>query len=636
MELSVVIVNYNVKYFLEQCLLSVARAVEGISTEVFVVDNASVDGSAEMVRDRFPFVKLICNPENVGFSKANNTAIEKSQGEYILLLNPDTVVAEDTFRKCLTFIEQHPHAGGLGVKMIDGKGNFLPESKRGLPTPSVAFYKTFGLSKLFPRSKIFGRYHLGFLKEDTIDEVDVLPGAFMLLRKSVLDTTGLLDEAFFMYGEDIDLSYRITKAGYKNVYFPESAIIHYKGESTKKGSLNYVRIFYNAMVIFSRKHFSGNQSWLFSLLIKFAIIFRGTLSLLAGPFASSYLFIIDALLSFIGIFLIKSYWEGMIKYSDDYYPTQFLFIVVPVYILIWITATFLNGGYDKPFRISNILRGILFGTVAIAVLYAFIPNEWRFSRAIILLGAAWTAFEMLFTRTAYHLIKYQSLSVGNEDENRSMIVGTNDAARAENILRTLGNSQEIISTPDMAGVGKAAAIHQINEIIFCSSDFSFSDIIGKIAELKDTADYKILNAGSDALIGSNSKDSSGDLYVAERSYALFKAENLRGKRVMDMTLCFVLLLLSPLNIFAIKPFGRFLSNWMSVFTGRKSWVGFACEENLKAFRHSKQGVLNPCDRIRDFELTEANKMEIELNYAKHYSVSSDMKLFFSNYSSLGK
>ncbi|MCD4730876.1 MAG: glycosyltransferase family 2 protein, partial [Bacteroidales bacterium] len=209
MKLSIVIVNYNVKYFLEQCLHSVRKAITSIDAEVFVVDNNSVDGSVEMLNQKFPDVKLIANKENAGFSKANNQAINKSSGEYVLLLNPDTVVEDDTFVKITQFMDAHPDAGGLGVKMVDGKGNFLPESKRGLPTPSVAFYKVFGFSKILPRSKIFGKYHLGYLDKDMIHEVDILSGAFMLLRKSVLDKTGLLDETFFMYGEDIDLSYRI-------------------------------------------------------------------------------------------------------------------------------------------------------------------------------------------------------------------------------------------------------------------------------------------------------------------------------------------------------------------------------------------------------------------------------------------
>jgi len=636
MQLSIVIVNYNVRYFLEQCLLSVKRAVAQIDAEVFVVDNASVDGSVEMVKEKFPFAKIIANQNNVGFSKANNQAIEIATGEYVLLLNPDTVVAEDTFEKCIAFMDAHKDAGALGVRMIDGKGNFLPESKRGLPTPAVAFYKTFGLAKLFPKSKTFGKYHLGFLSAHETNEVDILSGAFMFMRKSVLDKIGLLDETFFMYGEDIDLSYRIIKEGHKNFYFPETTIIHYKGESTKKGSLNYVKVFYNAMLIFARKHFSQNQSGLFSLLINFAIVFRGLLTLLANLFASSYLFIIDALLSFAGIYFIKNYWEDTIKYHQHYYPNEFLFIVVPVYISIWMLAAFLSGGYDKPFRVANILRGILFGTVAIAVVYAFIPNEWRFSRAIILLGAGWTGFEMLFTRTVYHLIKYQSLAVENEEDKRSLVLGRTEAIRAENILRTLGNTQEIISATDLSATRKVASINSSNEIVFCSTDFSFAEIIQQIDSCGSRIDYKILNEGSNALIGSNSKNSAGDLYVAERSYALFKPQNIRSKRVFDFAVALLLLPLLPVNVFVIKNFGKFISNWISVLSGAKSWIGFSSGKNLKAFANAKQGILHPAENLKDLDLMEEDLIAAELNYARHYSVSNDMQLFFSNYSLLGK
>jgi GT2 family glycosyltransferase len=215
-KISVIIVNYNVEYFLEQCLNSVRKALENVSGEVFVVDNNSIDGSVEMVAQKFPEVNLIANKDNRGFSKANNQAIELSSSEYVLLLNPDTVVEEDTFTKVIQFMNDHPDAGGLGVRMLDGKGNFLPESKRGLPTPSVAFYKIFGLSRLFPKSKRFSQYHLGNLSEFETNEIDILSGAFMLMRKEALDKVGLLDEAFFMYGEDVDLSYRIQLGGYKN------------------------------------------------------------------------------------------------------------------------------------------------------------------------------------------------------------------------------------------------------------------------------------------------------------------------------------------------------------------------------------------------------------------------------------
>ena len=310
MKLSIIIVNYNVRYFLEQALLSVEQATKNLATEVFVVDNNSVDDSVEMVKKKFPKVQLIANTDNPGFSKANNQAINLAKGEYILLLNPDTVVEEDTFDKCIAFMDKTPDAGGLGVKMIDGAGNFLPESKRGLPTPAVAFYKAFGFSKIFPKSKRFNRYHLGYLSDKETHEVDVLAGAFMLMRKTVLDKIGWLDETFFMYGEDIDLSYRITKAGYKNYYFADTTIIHYKGESTKKGSLNYVKVFYNAMIIFAKKHFKGDKARAFVLLLQFAIYFRAFLTLVTNFARKIYLPLLDALLIFVGMYFLKDFWAN--------------------------------------------------------------------------------------------------------------------------------------------------------------------------------------------------------------------------------------------------------------------------------------------------------------------------------------
>ncbi|HER07280.1 MAG TPA: glycosyltransferase family 2 protein, partial [Bacteroides sp.] len=320
MDLSVVIVNYNVKHFLEQCLHSVRRAMEGLEGEVFVVDNNSVDGSVSEIRHKFPEAEIIENNENVGFSRANNQAIRKARGRYVLLLNPDTVVEEDTFRKCVEFMDSHPDAGALGVKMIDGKGEFLPESKRSLPTPEVSFYKMFGLSSLFPRSRRFGKYHLGYLDRDEIHRVDVLAGAFMFIRRETLDKTGLLDESFFMYGEDIDLSYRITRAGYKNYYFPETTIIHYKGESTRKGSLNYVRMFYQAMIIFAGKHFTSRRARTFRILINLAIYFRAALSVARRFLGKIYRPLLDATVIFLGYLFLLPVWEQVRFDMPGYYP----------------------------------------------------------------------------------------------------------------------------------------------------------------------------------------------------------------------------------------------------------------------------------------------------------------------------
>lgn len=280
-DLSVIIVNYNVKLFLEQCLDSVFKASAGLNLEVFVVDNNSSDGSVEYLKARFPAVHFIANKDNVGFAIANNQAIRQSEGKYVLLLNPDTVIGEHALTRVCDFMKTHLEAGALGVKMIDGFGCFLPESKRGFPSPWASFTKMIGLSRLFPKSPLFGRYHLRYLDENQVHEVDVLAGAFMLFRKEALENTGLLDETFFMYGEDIDLSYRVKQQGYKNYYFPEP-IIHYKGESTKK-DFKYVKIFYEAMLIFYDKHYPGDN-FLVKLMIRSAIRFTSFLSMLGKVF----------------------------------------------------------------------------------------------------------------------------------------------------------------------------------------------------------------------------------------------------------------------------------------------------------------------------------------------------------------
>lgn len=268
------------RFFLEQCLHSVSKAIQGLDAEVWVVDNASTDGSLDYLEPLFPWVHFLPNPENTGYAKANNQALTHCRGNYILFLNPDTLVAEDCFRLCLDFIRLQPSAGAMGIRMLDGSGKFLPESKRAFPSPVSALYKLTGLSALFPRSAIFNRYSLGHLSQYQNHEVDVLAGAFMLFPKTVLEQVGGFDQRFFMYGEDIDLSYRVQKAGFKNYYFAGSAIIHFKGESTRKGSLNYVLLFYNAMRLFVQKNYRGGRAGVFAFFIQLAILIRGAFSLL--------------------------------------------------------------------------------------------------------------------------------------------------------------------------------------------------------------------------------------------------------------------------------------------------------------------------------------------------------------------
>ncbi len=282
MQLSVIIVNYNVKYFLEQCLYSARKATKDISAEIIVVDNNSTDSSRDYLTSVFPEVVFIWNRENVGFARANNLAMKRSTGKYILFLNPDTILAEDTLTKCIHCMEQNPAIGALGVRMVDGSGMYLKESKRSYPSPMTSLYKLLGLAKLFPHSCVFAKYHLGNLNEYENNEVDVLAGAFMMAPREVLNRIDGFDESFFMYGEDIDISYRIQQAGCINYYFSETTIIHFKGESTQKGSLKYVKLFYTAMSQFVQKHFSGGKVLFFRLFMHVGIWLRAIVSGVAG------------------------------------------------------------------------------------------------------------------------------------------------------------------------------------------------------------------------------------------------------------------------------------------------------------------------------------------------------------------
>jgi len=265
-KLSVIIVNYNVKYFLEHCLNSVSKACNNIEAEIIVVDNASTDGSRSFLENRFPNVRFIWNESNLGFSKANNQALNSTTGEYTLFLNPDTIVPEDCFEKCLDFFAKHADCGAIGVKMIDGSGNFLKESKRSFPTPAASFYKLTGLHKLFPASKRFAAYYAGHLSDSKTSSIEVLSGAFMMLSDKMLKRVKGFDEDFFMYGEDIDLSYRIKKTGFKNYYLADTTIIHFKGESTQKNNPEYAVHFYGAMKLFVQKHYRENK-WQQKLLL---------------------------------------------------------------------------------------------------------------------------------------------------------------------------------------------------------------------------------------------------------------------------------------------------------------------------------------------------------------------------------
>ena len=650
MKLSIIIVNYNVQYFLENCLNSVFNASAGIDMEVIVVDNNSVDGSLKMLAEKFPQVKLIANKDNKGFSKANNQAISVATGDLVLLLNPDTVVEENTFKLCSDHFEKHSDTGGLGVRMLDGKGNFLPESKRGLPTPKVAFYKIFGLSTLFPKSKRFGQYHLGHLSKDKNHEIEILSGAFMMIRKAVLDQIGLLDESFFMYGEDIDLSYRITQAGYKNYYLADTSIIHYKGESTKKSSINYVFVFYRAMAIFAKKHFSNKNAQLFSSLINIAIYLRAALAVLTRTINHFVLPVIDAVILFIGIRFFVNYYDNIKFDSGGTYPEEVITFGIPILTLLYLISLLLNGAYAIPTAFKNALRGIFSGSLVVLITYSLLSEDYRFSRAVILFSVIWASISLPLSRYALHLVGLRKFK--KDRTQRIAIVGMADELNRINgfLNNTLIAPEKIINVSaedHSTNHGQAydaylyqlqdiIEIYDLNEIIFCSKDLSSAEIIRQMSSLNDKqVDFKIAPPESLYIIGSNSIESSGEYYIIG-SDTILKPVNQRNKRIFDWIFGLSLLIMSPILIWFLKNKAQFFANIFAVWSGQISWVGFDLDsslnnQNLKI----KRGVLSPSSRYQKSELKQETIEKLNFDYVRNYSVLTDLELVLNNIDKLG-
>ena len=623
-QLSVIIVNYNVEYFLNQCLDAVKKASKNLQVEVIIVDNDSVDGSLKMLEENYPEHHLIANKDNVGFSTANNQGIKESNGEYVLLLNPDTVVAESTLEKVVAFMDENKNAGGLGVRMIDGKGIFLPESKRGLPTPTVAFYKIFGLSKIFPKSKKYNQYHAGHIDEFETNEVDILSGAFMLMRKDALDKVGLLDEDFFMYGEDIDLSYRIQLGGYKNYYFADTKIIHYKGESTKKNSVNYVFVFYNAMIIFAKKHFKSKNAKLFTLLINLAIYLRATIDI-AGRFTKKIILpSFDLIYITAGLYALTNYWgKSQIEFAENVMNYS-----IPLYALTWIGSALFNGGYDIPVKLSKLFKGIFWGTILILLVYAVLPKSLQFSRLFIFLGAGWTLGYYFISRIFLHVFIKGKFSLKfNTGRHFSIIANQDEFERIKKIItQTISNVGSIKKIDDN---DERISPSEMDELIFSTKNHSYEFILDSIDRLKsNNLDFKIAPEKSEHLIGSNSIDTAGDLYVLNIN-ALVSKENVRKKRLFDISFSVLILLTSPVLLFAFAHKRRFFSNIFKVVIGQISFIGFSEETAQKDVRlpNIKIGVISPSDGI-PYASIEINE-KLNLLYARDYSLRKDFAILLN-------
>jgi GT2 family glycosyltransferase len=647
MLLSVIIVNYNVKHFLEQCLCSVSLAIQGLEAEVLVVDNYSSDGSIEYLQPLFGWVKFIANQHNPGFGKANNQAVALAKGKYVLFLNPDTLLPNDCLRLCIGFMETHPEAGGLGISMLDGAGNFLPESKRAFPSPLTSLFKLSGLSALFPQSKTFGRYHLGHLSQNGNHEVDVLAGAFMLVRKEILDQHGAFDEAFFMYGEDVDLSYRIQKAGWKNYYFSGSSIVHFKGESTKKGSLNYVRMFYQAMSLFVQKHYGGGRARFFNFFIQIAIWLRAGITALAHFLRWAGLPFFDMLITMASLSAVAIFWRSFVK-KDLVYTDNIFTITLPLFTLSFILAAGIAGLYDKWYRPRRAWIAMMAALLINLAIYSLLGVDYRFSRGVILFGGLVASLAILLFRNI--LVATQVILPADESKElrQTLVVGEkNDFADAMRMMRKAGRNERVLgrigmgeNEPHTAGsfsqLDAVLATVPAREIVFCiSPTCTLSQAMQFMRAERRKIRYKFFYPGSGSMVGSDSKETSGEAVGTTESFALDRAESRRMKKVGDIAWCAWLLLLLPLQLFFMKKPLGLVRNIFLVLAGKKTWVGYASESKklptiLPAIIGSN-GQPVPTAAPVNIESLQT----IDYWYAKDYEWMDDTKILLKAYRELG-
>ena len=593
------------------------------------------------LKEKFKRVKFLWNEKNYGFAKANNAALSLTSGKYILFLNPDTIVPEDCFKKCISFFELHPDAGALGVHMIDGSGKFLKESKRSFPLPLTSFYKLSGLTRLFPRSKTFAKYYLGNLDENENNEVDVLAGAFIMAPAKVIKSLSGFDESFFMYGEDIDLSFRIKEAGYKNFYLAETTIIHFKGESTRKGGLNYVRMFYKAMSTFVKKHYGGSQAGIFNFFIQFAILLRALVSTARRFIRWIGMPVVDAAVILLSFWLTKFFWNTYIKQEVDY-SANMLLIAFPVFTVIFLATSYFSGLYDNGYKQSRLNRSAIVAIILLLAGYSLLPESLRFSRGILLFGSIVAYVLITFLRQLLISLKVFERDKSN-GKGQTIIAGTpGEYARVHEIMQRCGMMEKILGRvtvndeSETNTIGNIAQIMQlgnmypVKEIILCEGKLSFKRIIELIKVMPSHVRIMFHASCSESIVGSESKNIAGRYVVPRSNFKLASVVNKRNKRLCDIIISIVFLISFPVHLLLQKRPGRFFGNVSNVFLKRKTWIGYT--NALNDLPRLKPGVLSVTG-IPDFmnTLPQENLISADIWYATNYTVWHDVRLVWKNY-----
>ena len=655
---SVIIVNYNVRDFLHQSLVSLQKALKGIQSEIFVIDNASDDGSAEMVRRRFPRIRIIANTANLGFAKANNIALKKARGKFFLLINPDTIVQEDTIRVMVEFLRSHPDAGLAGCKILNPDGSFQPACRRGLPTPWVAFTRIIGLSKLFPKTRLFGKYNLTYLDTEETYPVDAVSGSFMMVRKETFEQVGGLDESYFMYGEDLDWCYRIRQAGWQIFYVHSTQIIHYKGESTRRSSLDEIRTFYDAMNLFVEKHFQTSR--LFKIVLRLSIGVVSFAAFITSALRPLKIAIFDFIAVTLSLLLAEKFWRGELFR----YPAYAYSIVFTIPAIIVIGSLYAAGVYtQRRMSISRSIGAIFLAYVFISALTAFFKN-YAFSRMIVAISGILVMVLIPGWRLVFRLVrKTSAYGRGTLFGKRTLIVGTDmDAVGLQNKLRArIGEGYEIVgfvgTTHEQIGetlngipvvgsidnVGKIIKEQKISDVIFSPKALSYSQILSVISRSHEqVVNYHLVPTTMEVIVGKASVDSLDDVPLVQIAYNIDKPSHLITKRMFDIILS-GLLLITVYPIFLLwsamikKKQSGFFAGLPHVFNGKLSFVGTPVEDLHVQTQTGdllflgKPGLCGLVQLQQERTLSDDELTQYDLYYARNQSVLLDIEILIKSW-----
>ena len=661
MDLSIIIVNYNVRDFLENALVSLQKASEGLNTEFFVVDNASDDGSVDLLKQKFPNVRVIENRENLGFAKANNQALPLVKGKIILLVNPDTLVQEDTLRVLLKFFDENPDVGMAGCKILNPDGTLQLACRRSFPTPWVAFWKMVGLSALFPNTKIFGKYNLTYLNPDESYEVDAVSGSFMMLRREVCEMVGSLDEDFFMYGEDLDWCFRIQRAGWKIYYVHSTQIIHYKGESAKRSDFDEIKTFYQAMNLFIQKHL--NHSLVLRMLLQLGIILRATLAFLTKA-GRPILFALIDLVGLTAVLLMGEFiWFGKVFHFPDYaYPVVF---IVPASILL--ATLYFSGVYSyRKNSLSATALSVVIGYLILSSL-TFFFKEYAFSRMVVVISGILTFLVLVGWRL---MLRYLSRSrqFGRRTllGRRTLIVGAGNSGlellrklRARVVdgydvvgfidvnRRRLGekiSGVQILGSID--NVGKVIRDNKVSEVIFSTDTLPFRDILSVIGRSRERAvNYRLVPTSLEVIIGKTNIDQLDDIPLVDIEYNIDKPLNRFTKRAFDVVVSvFLLIFVYPLVFLRrvssqreLSKFSRKIVGIPRVLAGDWSVVGRPeydpgpSRDGAANLYLGKVGLTGLVQINFHEELTNEEIEKYNLFYAKNQSVMLDFEILLKSF-----